>query len=186
MNPYSLGLAAVVALMGLVPPAHAATWQYSGDTTGAPTFNRPFLLDRLSQLATAVPYSAQGFSVDLPGAYRLASDAAGWDNFIALYQGRFDAAAPLAGLIAYNDDAVPGSPERSALSLLLSAGTGYVLVTTGYQDADFGAFVNTIEGPGLAAAVPEPSSVWLLMLGITLAAACRKKGRAVACPALAA
>jgi len=50
------------------------------------------------------------------------------------------------------------------------AGIDYEFVTTGFANSDFGAFSNTIGGPGaiIAAAVPEPAT-WALM-GLGLAA----------------
>lgn len=177
MKLNSLTLAATVAFAALALPAQAATYAYSGDTTGGPTFNRPFTLTALSGVGTEIEYSALTFSVSTSGSYAFSSEAiGGWDNFIILYSGSFNPASALTNAVALNDDDPANGIGFSALSFSLTAGSNYVLVTTGYEDGfDFGAFSNTITGPGSITPVPEPSSYALFALGLAGFAALKRR-----------
>lgn len=157
--------AAALAALGLSSVAQAQT--FTGDTTGAPTFNRPlasFL--GLSALGQNVRYDALEFTVNVSGSYDFLSLAAGnWDNFLFLYSPSFSPAAPLLNGVIANDDLI--SIGRAGFNgVALAAGTPYVLVTTGFEATDFGAFTNTISGPGIATPVPEPGTWGLMALGL--------------------
>lgn len=157
--------AAALAALGIVNAAQAQT--FSGDTTGGPTFNRPlasFL--GLSALGQGVRYDALEFTVDVSGAYDFLSLAAGnWDNFLFLYSPSFNPATPLLNGVVGNDD-FPSIGRSGFNAVALTSGTPYVLVTTGFEAPDFGAFTNTITGPGIATPVPEPGSWALMALGL--------------------
>lgn len=169
---FSMWLLAVAAAL----PVGAGTFSYSGDTTGAPTFNRPEFSTSsftpgvptgLSVIAETVPFQFQEFSVSVGGSYSLISNQL-FDGVIALYQGSFNPASPLTNLLLGNDDSAfspaVGFSNQSALSLLLTANTSYFLVTTGFSSpdpdlgpADAGRYTNDISGPGTV--IPEPLSV---------------------------
>ncbi len=161
--------AIALSLTGI--PAQAASFTYSGDTTGAPTFNRPAPpgfegvnnpITMLSSIGTAVPYVSQAFSVDTTGLY----DVTGTQNFDAIqfvYQTLFNPASPLANVIS-GDDPFPDTGNSGFNGLALIAGNQYFLVTTGFDNSNtsFGTFTNTITGPGVittSEAVPEPLTV---------------------------
>ena len=173
MKLRTIAAAALFAAMG----ASAQAYTFNGDTTGGPTYNRPFTLLSLSGVGTAVHYAAFTFSVDMSGAYTFNATTAEFDPFIALYSPSFDPTAGLTNLLALNDD-FAGSFSESQFTTALSAGTAYVLINTGYGNADFGAFTTTITGPGNVVAVPEPATWGLMalgMLGVGAAAARRRK-----------
>jgi hypothetical protein len=163
-------LATAVAAIALFGSAQAATYNYAGDTTGAPTYNRLLVgLSGLSSVGTAVAYQTFSFQVDTAGSYDFLSvTSPTWDNFLFLYKTSFNPAAPLVNAVAGNDD-FPGLGIGTAgFSFALTTGTSYTVVTTAFGNANFGAYANSITGPGtvLTAAVPEPASYALLALGL--------------------
>jgi subtilisin family serine protease len=138
---------------GSFAPQGTAT--YNGDTTSGPTWNRPSSLGTgasgsctLSGLGTATPYSVQGFTVDTTGAYTLSSLQTGFDGYIHLYQNAFDPLDPCLNQIALDDDGPGGVGTSEILDAALLSATTYYLVTTGFDNTDFGPFTNTINGPG--------------------------------------
>lgn len=159
-----LATAATAALLAAVP---AQAIDYTGNTTGAPLWNRPLAgtpPPALSGLANATPFSAQAFTVDADGSYSFVSSTDGFDNFTFLYAGGFDAGTPLANVVTGNDDL--GNVTTSGFSQALSTGVAYYFVTTGFSNTDFGAFGNRITGPGNVTLVPEPASALLAALGL--------------------
>lgn len=122
------------------------TW--NGTTIGAPVYHRtaegapPTALDTQ---ATAVPYTVYRIT---PGTDAIAhllviSLTPGYDPFTALYHTDFDPNRPLENVLLANDDR--GSTERSGFEdVLLTAGTDYFLVVSGYNNADFGDFQLTV------------------------------------------
>lgn len=162
--------AATFSLLAMASQVQAATYTMTGNTTGAPTFNRPLQgLSALSAVGTAVHYQTFSFSVDTSGSYSFTSLASPtWDNFLILYQTSFNPAAALSNALIANDDS-PGIGS-SAFTTNLSAGTPYILVTTGFGNNNFGAYTDTITGPGNVVAVPEPESYALMGAGLGLLA----------------
>jgi hypothetical protein len=145
---------------------------YIGDTTGAPTWNRPSgpTFTSLSTFATATPYDAMPFTVDTTGTYQLSSDQSSgqpeqWDGYLFLYQGAFDPMDPLTNGIAGDDDGPGGIGTSLIENASLTAGELYYLVTTGYDNDDFGPFENCVIGPGTATFIPEPAALLLLVVG---------------------
>ena len=165
MNLHSLALAASLAVLG-VAPAHAVTYTYVGDTTTAPTFSRPFFdFSGLSGAGQNARYQALQFTVSAAGTYDFNSVASGWDNFLFLYSPSFGAGSPLLNGLVGNDDR--GAVGTAGFVRTLAAGVNYVLVTTGFDGpTDFGAYRNTIDGPGSVSVVPEPSTYALFALGL--------------------
>ncbi|MCV2368952.1 PEP-CTERM sorting domain-containing protein [Paucibacter oligotrophus] len=165
-------VAAAAAVFALFGGAQAATYDYVGDTTGAPTYNRLLVgLSGLSSVGTAVAYQTFSFQVDTAGSYAFLSTATlKWDNFLFLYKDSFNPAAPMANAFKGNDDA-PGLGIGSAgFSADLITGKEYVVVTTGFGNTNFGAYANSITGAGtvMPSAVPEPESYALMALGLGL------------------
>ncbi|MBF2098664.1 MAG: hypothetical protein IGQ88_09850 [Gloeomargaritaceae cyanobacterium C42_A2020_066] len=175
--------AAAVALMtvGAAPQAEAASMvMYSGDTTGGPTWNRPdqgVPPSGLASIETNVPYSVQEFSVDTNGFYTLFSESttiiAGlffYNNFLVFYETSFDPTNPLINVIASASDDI--NSGFVFLPLQLTAGTSYFLVTTGFDNGDFGTFTNTITGPQgshiTLGSTPTPVPVPPAALGLLL------------------
>jgi len=157
-------LAGVTALAFLSSAASAEI--FVGDTTGGPTWNRPFTMTDLSGVGTAVPYAVDGFTVSADGSYDFLSTA-GWDNFLLLYEVSFDPLDQFTNLLALNDDFA--GIGTSGFSFALNTGTTYFAVTTGFSNVDFGAYTLEITGPGDVIpgdggpAVPEPTT-WAMML----------------------
>lgn len=155
---------AFAAVILLCNAAQANTYSYSGNTTGKPTYNRLFTLTSLSDVGTAVRYETLTFTVSAPGLYAFQSIGA-FDNFLTLYGPSFNPASPLINALALNDD-LSGTTGSSGFSFSLMANQPYVLVTTGYENTDFGAYANAITGLGVVTQVPElPTSV-LMMLSL--------------------
>jgi hypothetical protein len=180
-----LPLHAAVAAVSLVLSTPASAVLYYDDTTGGPTFDRAVEdFSGLSSVGTDVAFHAYGFSVTVTGNYRVRSYAGDfflgetWNQFIFLYQGRFDPDQPLLDGVTANDDfKVVG---RSGFDVALSAGMGYFIVTTGFASGDHGDFHNTIHGPGdVIPGIPEPETYALLATGlgaVVLAARRRRRG----------
>lgn len=149
--------------------SQAAILTFGGDTTGGPTFNRPFEdLSAPSAVGTAAAYDVYTFTVDTTGLYTFLSTAA-FDNVVYLYSAALNPAQPLVGALLANDDLL--GPTTSGFSHNLQSGATYAFVTTGFENFDQGQFVNTIGGPGVITAVPEPANALMLvggLLGISL------------------
>jgi hypothetical protein len=163
-------LATAAAAFALFGGAQAATYDYTGDTTGAPTYHRALAsFSGLSAVGTAVHYQTLSFSVDTAGTYNFTSKVTGWDNFTFLYKDAFNPADALTNGVVGNDD-LAGVIGSSGFSANLSVGTTYIMVTTGFENFDAGAYANSISGAGnvITAAVPEPETYALMALGLGL------------------
>lgn len=167
---YSIRIAsAAIALsVSVILPSQASTISYSGDTTNAPTFNRPQTEGfesgtnpptSLSSNGTAVPYYSQPFLVDTTGLYNVVGSQA-FLGIQFLYQNSFNPTTPLVNLLSGNDP-FPDEGASGFSGLSLTANNQYFLITTGFDNSNnsFGTFTNTITGPGNITLVPEPSSI---------------------------
>jgi hypothetical protein len=166
---FRTALAACALFSGFASTASAEFFSHVGDSTGAPTWD---VDAAFNGVGTVVPYQAFDFHVDEDGRYKFLA-AARFDSMIILYEGGFDASAPNANQVRFNDDIL--TPNTSGFQYELTAGLQYTFVITGFNDSEYGAYTFTIGGPGniipgpaLLAPVPEPST-WL-MLGMGLAA----------------
>jgi hypothetical protein len=121
---------------------------YSGDTTGQPTFHRPLPgipPEDLSSAGTSVPYHTYAFTPTETGLYSFFCQAdSGQDPFLALYRQSFNALSALTNCVIANDDLSLGNFQQSGFRTILTAGTPYVIVTTGFANDDFGAFSNNV------------------------------------------
>jgi hypothetical protein len=115
----------------------------------------------------------------------LTSTSLGWANAIYFYENFFDP-NNYTGIANFSGTLINGrsfsqiQPLGFGLDdLILNPGTNYFLVTTGFRSTDFGAFTNTITGPGnvsaAAPAVPEPFTIVGTLIGGTAAMRMRKK-----------
>ena len=161
-------LIAAAALFAFAAPAAADTVVVTGDTTGAPTYNRALTTTLLSGVGTDNPYEATTFTVSTAGVYSLALNSDEFDTFLSLYVGSFDPDNALSNILAVDDDS--GPDFNSLLSFSLVAGTTYIAVATGFAPDDFGEYALTLDGPGTitvgggGAVVPEPAT-WAMMIG---------------------
>jgi MYXO-CTERM domain-containing protein len=146
-------------------PVFGDTFNFSGDTTSLPTFNRPIEDGSLlSDIGTSVPYNTFSFTVGQTGSYNFA--ATGFDTFVFLYSS-FDPSQPLLNFIAGNDGAPGAVTGNSALgSVSLTSGNSYDYVITGFGNTDLGAFSASIDGPGTISPVPEPTPLALAASGV--------------------
>jgi hypothetical protein len=172
-------LAIMVASAALfwAQPSAAAVQTFTGDTTGAPTFNRPLQdLSGLSAVGVAVRYGSLSFSASVSGDYTFLTTGA-FDTFLVLYQGSFNPAQSLTNALVANDDLLAPPFTTSGFVGTLTAGSTYVLVVTGFDSPDFGFHSTTIGGPGVVSVVPEPAAYGLLAMGLIAVALRRQRER---------
>ena len=130
-----------------------------GTTVGGMTFNRPTTNPAgacvPSGIGTAVAYRTIPFSITTAGVYTITTQyPAGFDGYLLLYQTAFDPAASCTNRFAFSDDAAiggaPGAQGSQIVAQTLATGS-YVIVVTGFDLPDAGAYTGTIVGPGAAA-----------------------------------
>jgi hypothetical protein len=159
----TLLVAAVVALSSTLALAQTQLATFQGDTTGDPTFQRPTTVGDgtsgscfTTAAGSAIRYEVITFTTDTSGQYVidiLAPDPI-FDTYLLLYEGSFDPTDQCQNLIALDDD--NASTNNSTIGagsysgrdpLVLTAGTEYNVVVTGFSDTNFGVYNGTISGP---------------------------------------
>lgn len=156
-------------------PSFADTFTLAGDTTGAPTFQRPVEdLSGLSAIGTAVPYDVWTFSAAVSGTYTFLTSGS-FDTFALLYATPFSPAASLLHALVANDDLALTPFTVSGFQFDLVAGTRYAYVLTGFDNDEFGTFSSSITEPAVVASVPEPGAWALMVLGMAAVSALRRR-----------
>ncbi len=135
--------------------APTASVNYSGDTTGGPTWGRPYNLGdgtsgscSISGTGSAAVYNSQEFHVDTTGLYTMDGTWTGFDGYLHLYETAFDPLDQCVHLIALNDDGPGGTGDSQILDVTLTAGVQYILIAGGFGNTDFGPYDITISGVG--------------------------------------
>lgn len=156
-----------------------------GTTAGGPTWTRPTAGNPpvgLSGVGIGVNYSVTPLFVGTTGSYTLLSETTApvnWDNFSFLYQTSFNAASPLTNVLVGNDDNT--TIGLSGFTRVLTAGSQYFFITTGFQPGDAGTWSLDITGPGSISigVIPEPGTYALMGLGAAVVLmATRRRARA--------
>jgi len=149
---------ALLTVLVCAVAAHAQTFEFLGDTTGLDRFNRPTSLTSLSSFATDVAFEPIEVEVTETGRYTILSDQTNfglrWDGYLLIYEGTFDPASPLDGLIALNDDyrgaLLPGTGigYSGIENITLVEGVSYFIVHTGFANDDQGPYQLQASGVG--------------------------------------
>lgn len=161
----AVGLAFAICAAGRAAPAAAAPVLVTGDTTGAPTFQRPVEdLSALSTIGTAAHYAVYAFTAATSGVYGFMT-AGAFDTFALLCDSPFVPTAALSHALIANDDLAAMPFNVSGFDFALIAGHSYAYVVTGFDNDEFGAFTTTITAP-VVAGVPEPQTWALMALGL--------------------
>jgi hypothetical protein len=136
---------------------------WTGNLTGAPTFDRPVANSTNSNIPPTSLYGSQRqysfkrITVSNTGMYYIYTGA-DYDNYILLYQNSFTPGSPLTNVLGGNDDTTAtfmpeytSSLARSAInSYTLQAGTTYIVVNSIYGTSmNTGAFKDSVWGPGV-------------------------------------
>jgi hypothetical protein len=176
------GIASIVAVAGLAAAASAQSAVYTAATSSSgPRYNRLVadgvtgLSTGLSTVGTNTPYHVQPFWVGTSGPYNFFSNAGspnGWDQYLWLYGSSWNPANPAIGAIRGNDDFNNLIGQSGFSGVSLTANTQYYLITTGYENSDFGSFTNSITwasesegGPINLGMIPSPGAAALFGLG---------------------
>jgi hypothetical protein len=130
-------------LIALAAPLRAdLSWSFSGSLVAGPTYQRPE--EDLTASANEAYYHVQVFRVPDSGPCAVYS-AQDFDGFVSLYAGGFDPAAPLANLVAADDDGELGGLTSKLEPVHLEPGVAYHLVTSSYFPRATGTFETTIQ-----------------------------------------
>ena len=133
-----------ISSSGLIVPirSNEATW--TGGGFFAPTFNRPVANGNnppvaLSGIGIDSPYTVRRIWVSAAGRYTFFGDYSNTDNsftdgYIFVYNGSFNAAAPLSNCLIGNDDIGTGTGNAfTGVSVNLPAAGNYYVVSTTFN-----------------------------------------------------
>ena len=124
----------------------------SGSTIGGPLWDRPVGSGPIISGLGPVTYSAFTFTVTTAGLYNINS-VQNFDGYIHLYENTFNPLDQFTNLLGGNDDYVYIG-QSQLFDMSLSAGTSYILVTSGFAAGEEGNFVSTIS---MNCVTPPPS-----------------------------
>ena len=180
-----LMFAALAFTAVLASPAAAVT--VIGTTAAGPVYNRPLAgtpPTGLSAVGTAVGYDVQAFTVSTSGTYTfLMTQLTVFDTFLGLHATSFNPLSALTNAIVYNDDLAPGNFTQSGFTSVLTAGTSYFAIATGFANTDRGRYSLEITGPGtitIGGAVPEASTWAMIIAGFGIVGAALRRRRTLA------
>ena len=160
--------------VGFAQTAQADIVTWTGDTTGGPTFDRPFAdFSDFSPNGAGVTYRTVALMVNGDGEYSFTLHGLGFDTFLFLYENAFDPNDALTNGVAGNDDDV--SLTTSGFAAELTAGTQYFVIVTGFEAGEAGKYSLTVSGEGMISAVPEPSTWLMLAVGVTVVVCMRRR-----------
>lgn len=122
----------------------------TGDNTNGQPWARPFAnFSGLSSLGP-VNWVSHPLFVDTAGNYHFSTVAAGgWDNYAFLYLNSFDPADPLVNGLMGDDDG-NGGIGTTDFDFILDPSLDYIVVITGFENGEVGAYTLTVAGPGVA------------------------------------
>ena len=170
MNKLRFKLYSALLALFVFTGVQADTVNFSGDTTGQPTFQRTDgSCGGLSGIGTGVNYQTQLFSISAGDTCTLTMTGNTLsDPFLNAYIEPFDPANALTNCVAGNDDF---AGLDSQLTTPLAGGQTYVYVGSSFANGQVGTFDATISCPtatvSLAAAGPKsiPTlSTWTILL----------------------
>lgn len=177
LRPLARGVLAAALLAGATQAAQAEVISFRGDTTGGPTYQRPDQSGTVFQdWRGDVAYRVYDVNLQEYASNISFSVVCDFDCGIFVYQGSFDPAAPLQGIMG-GSDSYAGN-YSGMLNGHLIAGH-YSMVVVGDSQSEFGAFAGVV-GANAAftvSAVPEPSTWMLLGAGLALLALVRSRGQ---------
>lgn len=144
---------------GFTLPASADLFTIVGDTTGAPTFDRPNcpasgnICKPVATLGGQRRYQALRFRVTQGGTWQIGTNTPlGTDHpdtHLSLYQDSFDPSRPLQNVLLANDDNnIFGAGFDSGIVGPLSTNTTFISVVSSFGAGEFGRYLLLFLGPG--------------------------------------
>lgn len=118
----------------------------AGSTVGGPTWDRPIAGGPSISGLGPVNYSTYSFTAAATGPFDFSSTQS-YDGYLHVYEGSFDPLNQLNNLLAGNDDGFGGIGTSDITGLVLTEGTTYIVVTSGFAAGDVGTFTTTITVP---------------------------------------
>ncbi len=131
-----------------------ASVPFSGDTTGAASWDRPLSVGTGASGSCTisgsgpVSYVVQDFHVDTTGLYTIYVAWTGFDGYLHLYETAFDPLDQCLNLIALDDDGPGGLADSEIVDVTLTAGVQYYVIANAFSAGGEGPFDGTISGVG--------------------------------------
>jgi hypothetical protein len=155
---------------GLTALGDQAVTSFTGSLVAGPTYVRSTGASTTytgSGVGNAVYYSTHTFKVSVTGSYTFNQCAPTTDGYGSIYTSPFTATTPATNFLIGNDD-TNGTPNCGAstntgsdsrITLTLTAGTTYVLVSSSFSNGETGAYTWTFTGPG-SVLTPGGTILW--------------------------